>query len=144
MLFAVAALLVFGTAATGGWLWFTGERGATRSAPALCDRLAETTGLDEAIVTLDVTRLGPLVAALERASTVAPADILGPLTTLTEFVVEVTDEVRAEPADKQGALTEALAARQDRIDTVTAAGTAVEQWSRDNCGSALRSTTTRR
>ena len=115
------------------------------AAPALC----------AAALIVGTAGCGPPVADAPRSWIYGPGTMrIHPITRVApatsgsagqvQVRVEVTDEVRAEPADKQGALTEALAARQDRIDTVTAAGTAVEQWSRDNCGSALRSTTTRR
>lgn len=144
VLLAIAGLFVVGVVGAGLWLWIAEESTPARSGPTLCERLAETTGLDDAIVTVDPTRLGPLVSALERAAQSAPPEIAGPLDILTGFVVEVTEEVRVEPIDKRGALASALAARQDRIDTVSAAGAAVEQWYGANCGSSLRSTTTRR
>lgn len=144
VLLAITAIFVIGVVGAGVWLWIAEETTSPRSAAALCERLAETSGLDDAIVTVDPTRLGPLVSALERATQSAPPEIAEQLDILTTFVVEVADEVRAEPTDKRGALTEALAARQDRIDTVSAAGAAVEQWNGANCGTSLRSTTTRR
>ncbi|MBU3702519.1 MAG: hypothetical protein FGM58_10800 [Acidimicrobiia bacterium] len=144
VLLAITAIFVIGVVGAGVWLWIAEETTSPRSATALCERLAETSGLDDAIVTVDPTRLGPLVSALERATQSAPPEIAEQLDILTTFVVEVADEVRAEPTDKRGALTEALAARQDRIDTVSAAGAAVEQWNGANCGTSLRSTTTRR
>lgn len=144
VLLTIAALFVVGVVGAGAWLLVTEERTSPRSAAALCERLAETSGLDDAIVTVDPTRLGPLVSALERASQSAPPEVAGQLDLLTTFVVEVAAEVRAEPTDKRGALADALAARQDRIDAVSAAGAAVEQWNAANCGTSLRSTTTRR
>lgn len=139
--YLVLAVVVVGAIGVGAWLWTTRDRPPERSVPALCERLAATNGLDTAIVTLDPTRLGPLVAALERSVPVAPDDIAAPLSTLATFVREVTDDVRREPTDKKQALVDALAARQDRVDAVTEAGTAVEQWSRTNCGTGLRPTT---
>lgn len=144
VLLAIAAVFVVGVIGAGVVLWIAEEKASPRSAAALCERLAETTGLDEAIVSVDPTRLGPLVSALERAVQSAPSEIAGQLDTLTAFVVEVAEEVRAEPTDKRRALTDALAARQDRIDSVSIAGAAVEQWNTANCGTSLRSTTTRR
>lgn len=139
----LGALLVIGVVVAGVWLWIAEERASPRSTAALCERLAETSGLDDAIATIDPTRLGPLVSALERATRSAPPEIAGQLDVVATFVAEVTAEVRAEPTDKRGALTEALAARQDRIDSVSAAGADVERWSLTNCGTALRSTITR-
>lgn len=139
--FALLAVLLVAGVGVGTWLWLTRERPPTRSATALCERLSGTVGLDMAIVTLDPTRLGPLVAELEQSVLVAPPDILEPLSNLASFVGEVTDAVRAEPTDKKQALVDALAARQDRVDSVTNAGVLVEQWTQANCGTALRSTT---
>lgn len=144
VLFAVAALFLVAGSVVGTWLWLAHERTVNRSAAALCERLAETSGLDAAIVSLDPTRLGPLVAALEASVEVAPAEIVEPLVVLSTFVGEVADVVRAEPTDKRAALVAALAARQDRVDEVGAAGRAVEGWNSSNCGTTLRSTTTRR
>ncbi|MFM8861119.1 MAG: hypothetical protein ACKOIA_01455 [Acidimicrobiia bacterium] len=144
VLLTLIVVLVLGGVAVGVWLWIAEERSAPDATGSLCERLAETAGLDEAIVTVDPTRLGPLVSALERANRSAPPEIAEQLDILTAFVVEVTDEVRAEPTEKRRALTEALAARQDRIDAITAAGSAVEKWNQLNCGTSLRSTTTRR
>lgn len=138
---ALVAVIVV-AAVAGVFLWVTRERAPERSATAFCTELAATNGLDGALVTLDPTRLGPLVSALERASKVAPPDIAAQVATLSTFVGEVTDAVRAEPTDKKKALADALAQRQERIDEVTAAGRAVEDWSLTNCGTTLRSTTT--
>ena len=144
ILLGLAVLMVLAVAGAGAWLWFTEERAPARSPALLCDRLSEASGLDDAIVTGDPTRLGPLVSALERATQGAPPEIAAQLDVLTTFVVEVTDEVRAEPTDKRRALVDALAARQDRIDAVSSAGAAVEEWTRVNCATSLRPTTTRR
>ena len=138
----VAALAVI--AIVGGAVWAFKGRGETRSVEKLCAQLASVTSLSSALVTLDPTTLGPQVAELERAVDVAPSDIAPDLAVLATFVEEVADLVRASPVDKKAALTSALAERQDRIDQVTASGRAVEQWSVDNCGAPLRTTTSQR
>lgn len=144
VLLALTVVFVVGVVGAGVWLWLTEETTPPRSPAALCERLAEASGLDDAIVTVDPTRLGPLVSALERATQSAPPEISKQLELLTTFVVEVAAEVRAEPNDKRGALADALSVRQDRTEAVSAAGAAVELWTSANCGTSLRSTTTRR
>lgn len=117
-----------------------GRNEQTRSASALCQRLSDAASLDDAIVTLDPTTLGPQIAALERALDAAPDDIRPQLAELTEFVREIGDEVRAANTDKKQVLADALAARQDRIDAITADGQALELWSITNCSTPLRGT----
>lgn len=125
----------------GAAVWVgVSRRQPDRSAAMLCERLAEADALDSALVTLDPTVLGPEIAALERAVEVAPDDIRPQLSELADFVAEIGAEVRAAPTDKKAVLVEALAARQDRIDTITADGRAVELWAQTNCGASLRAT----
>lgn len=118
------------------------SRPEQRSVSKLCEQLALASSLSSSLVTLDPTTLGPQVAELQRAASVAPSDIQAQVGALASFVQELADAVRSSPTDKKDALTDALAARQDRIDQVTAAGQAVEAWSITNCGTPLRSTTT--
>jgi len=130
--------------AAGIGIWAVAKKPQTRSATKLCEQLAQVNTLSTSIVTLDPTTLGPQVAELQRATGFAPSDIQAQLTVLTTFVQEVADAVRASPVDKKAALTTALAERQGRVDEVTAAGQAVEGWTITNCGTSLRTTTTRR
>jgi len=129
-------------AIAGAAIWAFGPRAESPSAEKLCERLASVASLSSAMVTLDPTTLGPQAADLRRAVDVAPQEIRADLETLATFVTEIADEVRESPVDKKAALTAALAARQDRVDTVTAAGRSVETWTLDNCGAPLRTTTT--
>ena len=138
------ALVLVALAAVGIGVWAFAEKPQTRSAVKLCEQLTQVTTLSTSIVTLDPTTLGPQVAELQRATSVAPSDIQAQLTVLATFVQEIADAVRASPVDKKAALTTALAERQARIDEVTAAGQAVEGWTITNCGTSLRTTTTRR
>ena len=140
LLIVALGLALLGLAGAGVWMVL--ERPQTRSAEGLCDQLGQVTSLSQSIVTLDPTTLGPQVAQLQRAAAVAPSDIEAQITVLSTFVTEIADIVRASPTDKKAALTAALAERQDRVDSVTVAGQAVEAWSLANCGSTLRTTTT--
>ena len=141
VIISAVAIIIVG-AVVAGAMWFADSRRVERSAPALCARLAEASSLDSALVTLDPTMLGPQVSALQHALEVAPADIEPQLAQLTVFVGEVADQVRASNTDKKKALVDALAARQDQIDAITADGQALEAWSITNCGTPLRTTTT--
>ena len=141
ILFLLVLVIV---AATGIGIWAFAKKPQTRSAAQLCEQLAQVDTLSTSIVTLDPTTLGPQVAELQRATSIAPSDIQAQLTVLATFVQEVADAVRASPVDKKAALTAALAERQARIDEVTAAGQAFESWTITNCGTSLRTTTTRR
>jgi hypothetical protein len=140
----VFALVLAALAAVGIGVWVFAEKPQTRSAGKLCEQLARVDTLSTSIVTLDPTTLGPQVAELKRGASVAPADIQAQFTVLATFVEEIADAVRASPVDKKATLTSALAERQSRVDEVTTAGQAVEQWSLTNCGTSLRTTTTRR
>jgi len=138
----VLALVVLALAGIGVWSFL--NKPETRSTEKLCEKLGAVNSLSSSLVTLDPTTLGPQVAELQRATDVAPSDIRAQMTVLTTFVEEVADAVRASPTDKKAALTNALAARQDRVDEVTVAGQAIEAWSLTNCGMPLRSTTTQK
>ena len=141
ILFLLVLVIV---AATGIGIWAFAKKPQTRSAAQLCEQLAQVDTLSTSIVTLDPTTLGPQVAELQRATSIAPSDIQAQLTVLATFVQEVADAVRASPVAKKAALTAALAERQARIDEGTAAGQAFESWTITNCGTSLRTTTTRR
>ena len=135
------AIVVVGIVIAGS-MWFVDSRRTERSAPALCAQLSQASSLDSALVTLDPTMLGPQVSALQHARDVAPPDIEPQLAQLTAFISEIAEQVRAANTDKKKALVDALAARQDRIDVITADGQALEAWAITNCGAPLRTTTT--
>lgn len=137
-------IALFVLAAAGVGLWMVVKKPETRSAEKLCTQLGAVTSLSSSLVTLDPTTLGPQVAELQRAASVAPSDIQSQLTVLASFVEELADAVRASPVDKKATLVAALADRQDRVDEVTAAGQAVEAWAITNCGVPLRTTTTQK
>ena len=115
-------------------------RQTERSVEALCDELARAQDLEEALTALDPTTLDPQVAALRRARTVAPDDIRPAVTTLADYVSAVTATVSTAEGDRQAALADALAAHQDDVDAVTAAGTEVQAWAATNCGLSLGGT----
>ena len=141
IVFLIALLLL---AVAGAGVWKLIDKPQTRSAEKLCAQLGQVTSLSSSLVTLDPTTLGPQVAELQRATSVAPSDIQAQLNVLATFVDEIAEAVRASPVEKKAALTSALAERQGRIDEVTAAGQAVEAWTINNCGVTLRSTTTQK
>jgi hypothetical protein len=140
----VIVIALFLLAAAGVGLWMVVKKPESRSAEKLCAQLGAVTSLSSSLATLDPTTLGPQVAELQRATSVAPSDIQAQLAVLASFVEEIADTVRASPVDKKETLVAALAERQDRVDEVTAAGQAVEAWTITNCGVPLRTTTTQK
>ena len=140
----VIVIALFLLAAAGVGLWMVVKKPESRSAEKLCTQLGAVTSLSSSLATLDPTTLGPQVAELQRATSVAPSDIQAQLAVLASFVEEIADTVRASPVDKKETLVAALAERQDRVDEVTAAGQAVEAWTITNCGVPLRTTTTQK
>ena len=135
VLIAAIAVLVVVVVATG--FTVVQVRKVDRTAEALCDRLTEAQDLDQSLATLDPATLDPRVAALARAKAVAPADISAQVATLADFVDDVANQVDDTTSDRDAALSEALANRQDQIDAVTAAGQAVQAWAQANCGLSL-------
>jgi biopolymer transport protein ExbB/TolQ len=113
------------------------SRQVERSAPALCEQLAEAQDLDQSLTTLDPATLDPQVAALEQAARVAPEEISDAVGTLADYVSEVADQVDQADGDRRQALADALAARQQQVDAVAAAGAEVEAWAATNCGLTL-------
>lgn len=130
---AVAAIAV-------GAVLFVRARRVERSVEGLCTELTAAQDLDQALTTLDPATLEPQVQALTKAKAVAPDDIKASVETLADFVAGVTQTVSTATGDRQIALADALEARQDEVDTATAAGTAVQQWASVNCGLSLAGT----
>jgi hypothetical protein len=137
----VVAVVVVVAVAIGVVL-FVRSRQVTRSAEALCEQLTAAQDLDQSLTTLDPATLDPQVTALRRAAQVAPADIAPSVDTLADFVGQLAGAVDDAGGDPTQALTAALEARQDRVDAVTAAGTAVQGWAAANCGLDLGRTGT--
>ena len=135
-----ALLVVTAVVAVGLVLWV--RRGPDRSAEALCDQLGEARELDQAFLTLDPATLGPRAEALDDAAAVAPSDIEPQVQALADFVTEVVAAIDDAGGDRQAALTQALADRQEQVPTVEAAGQAVQSWSAANCGVPLGDGTT--
>jgi len=123
----VAALVV-------GGVLVVRSRQEERSVEGLCAELSAAQDLDRSLLTLDPATLKPQVAALRRAARVAPSDVEPAVSTLARFVAEVADDAEDTTGDPNEALADALAARQDRVDAVTAAGTEVQAWAAANCG----------
>lgn len=137
----VLALVVVAAVAVGAGL-FVRSRQVERSTAALCEQLTAAQDLDQSFTTLDPTTLDPQVKALRQAAQVAPSDIAPSVDTLADFVGELAGAVDDAGGDPADALTAALEARQDRVDTVTAAGNAVQAWAAANCGLDLGRTGT--
>ena len=128
-----AGVLVICAVVAGTLVKRSGE--PVRSAAALCGQLDQAKNLDSALTSLDPTTLTPQVEALRAAVPVAPKEIATEISTLSQFIGSLLPEVdEAEVRDRRQALSDALARRKDEIDTVTAAGRAVQRWATDNCG----------
>jgi len=112
-------------------------RQVERSVPALCEQLALAQDLDQSLTTLDPSTLGPQVAALRRAARVAPTEIRDAVATVADYVAEIADEVDSTTDDRRQVLADALAARQEAVDVVAAAGADVDRWAQQNCGLTL-------
>lgn len=105
---------------------------------ATCTALSETTGLDAALAALDTEAIESQLVSLERAEDTAPEEIDAALATLTTFLDELVEALAGVDANgRPEALRSALAARQDRIDTVTDAGASISAWAESNCGIGL-------
>ena len=137
----VGAVVIVIVGATFAW-WRFKPTQATPSTTSLCDELVAAQGLDQAIVSLDPASLRADADALRNAAKIAPADIAPQLTELSTFVDEIVKEVQAASGNKRTALSDALAARQGRVDAITADGRAVQQWASSNCGIQLVTSTT--
>jgi hypothetical protein len=97
-------------------------------------QLDQAKNLDSALTSLDPATLTPQVQALRAAVPVAPKEIAAQISTLSLFIGSLLNEVDAAAApDRRQVLSDALAQRQDEVDTVTAAGRAVQTWAADNC-----------
>ncbi len=137
----VGAVVIVIVGATLAW-WRFKPTPATPSANSLCDELVAAQGLDQAIVSLDSASLKADSEALHNAAKLAPAEIAPQLLQLSTFVDEIVKAVQDAPGNKRTALSDALAARQDRVDAITADGRAVQQWASSNCGIQLVTSTT--
>ena len=138
----VAVVLAVVVAVAVGAVLFVRSRQVERSTEALCAQLTTAQDLDQSFTTLDPATLDPQVTALRKAAEVAPSDIAPSVDTLADFVGELAGAVEDAGGDPTEALTAALEARQDRVDAVTAAGTAVQGWAAANCGLDLGRTGT--
>jgi hypothetical protein len=120
--------------------------GEERSASALCARLPDVAGLDEALVRGDLAAIDVHADALRRAEAVAPEDIEVSLEVLSVSV----DAIVASAGTAGGSSREAVQAGIDAAlprdqlgtDVLSFNGAAVEEWSLRNCGLDLDSGTT--
>jgi len=134
---AVALAIVVVAVVAIGVVAFVRSRRIERSVDALCQQLTAAQDLDQSFTTLDPATLDPQVKSLAKAKAVAPDDIKASVDTLADFVSGLAKTVNAAQTDRSTALADALEARQDQVDSVTAAGKAVQQWAQANCGLAL-------
>jgi hypothetical protein len=107
------------------------------SAEAFCRELAAAEGLDEALGTLDVTRIEPQAAALRRAEAVAPDEIRPSVTSVRSLVEAVTAGLRTARGDPRAALESALQDHRGTLAAVEEAGAALEAYASGTCGLTL-------
>ncbi len=105
-----------------------------RSVTGTCAQLSQAKDLDRSLASLDPATLRDRFTALENAVAIAPADIEPQIATLSVFISGLIGEIdRAPGPDRRAALADALAGRAEQIDSITAAGAAVQDWAATNC-----------
>jgi hypothetical protein len=135
LLIAVVAVL-----AAIGALIAACERPPEPSTEAFCRHIADAEGLDESLATLDPETLAPDVAALRRASRVAPTEIATQVDTLVSLTSVLQTTIETARTDQAAALEQTLREHNAEIDAVTSAGREVETYTRATCGIELNTT----
>jgi hypothetical protein len=131
---AVAVLAVIGAVIAAC------ERSPEPSVEAYCREIASAQGLDESLASLDPDQLAPDVSALRRAARVAPAEVAAQVDTLLQLTSTLQSTIEVARTDQAEALEQTLRAQADQLANVTAAGRAVEDYTRATCGLELNST----
>jgi hypothetical protein len=131
---AITALVLTGAAVAAC------ERPPEPSVDAYCRDIANAEGLDESLADFDPDTLAPRVAALRKASKVAPADIAPQVRTLLDLATALQTTIDTARTDQAAAMEQTLRDHADELDAVTEAGQTVEAYTRDNCGIELNST----
>jgi hypothetical protein len=116
------------------------ERPAQPSVENYCREITAAEGLDESLANFDPDALVPQVAALRRASKVAPSDIAPQVNTVLSLTSTLQATIETARTDQAAAMEEALRQHADDLPAVTDAGRAVEAYTSANCGIALNST----
>jgi flavin-dependent dehydrogenase len=116
------------------------ERQPEPSVEAYCREITSAEGLDESLANFDAAALEPQVAALKRASKVAPLEIAPQVNTLVTLTTALQTTIATARTDQAAALEQTLRERAGELAAVTEAGKAVETYTRDNCGIELNST----
>ncbi len=116
------------------------ERPPQPSVEAYCREIANAEGLDESLAGFDPHALDPQVAALKKASKVAPLEIAPQVNTLLDLTTVLQATIDTARTDQAAAMEQTLRDHADELAAVTAAGKAVETYTRDNCGVELNST----
>ena len=116
------------------------ERPPQPSIEAYCREIANAEGLDESLASFDPGALGPQVAALKKASKVAPLEIAPQVNTLLDLTIVLQATIDTAHTDQAAAMEQTLRDHAADLNAVTEAGKAVETFTRDNCGVELNST----
>lgn len=129
-------LIVLAVAVTGlvGSLVLIKPHTDNRSLAAYCDKMRSAHALDAALAGMDPEALRPSVEALAEAVEVAPPDIEPEVALLAGVARELMMAIETQEANPTSAAAKVLDAKKDEIDRITAAGEAVETYTKDNCG----------
>lgn len=131
---AMAALVLTGAAVAAC------ERPPEPSVEAYCREIANAEGLDQSLASFDPNALAPQIAALRKASKVAPAEIAPQVNTLLDLATALQTTIDTARTDQAAAMEQTLRDHAGELAAVTDAGRAVESYTRDNCGIELNST----
>jgi len=129
-------LVVMALAAIGA-LVAAWQRPAEPSVDAYCREIASAEGLDDSLASLDPDVLAPDVAALRRATNVAPIEIAPQIDTVLTLTTAFEKTIETARTDQAEAIEQTLRARSGELAAATAAGKAVEDYTRANCGIEL-------
>jgi hypothetical protein len=116
------------------------ERPPEPSVEAYCRAMADAEHLDEGLASMDPAQLAPQVAALQRASKVAPLEIAPQINTVLDLTKVLHSTIDSARTDQAEAMEQTLRDHADQLAAATAAGRDLENYTRDNCGIELDST----
>jgi hypothetical protein len=128
---AIVALAVVGTAMAEL------QRPIEPSIEGYCRAMTGAEGLDESLASFDPTALEPQVAALRKASKVAPPEIAPQVATLLQLTSVLQATIDTARTDQARALEATLRDHAGELDAVSAAGRAVETYTRTHCAIEL-------
>lgn len=127
-------------AVAGAVVAVTAQRQPERSIEAFCSEIHDARDLDQVLASMDAGRLEPAVAALERATGVAPDEIGPDLDTVLALTTTLQHTIETSPTDKATALEQALRDHAGELAAVEAAGQRVQVYTDANCGIDLNTT----